>query len=274
MNPELAVMTSVLCELPNDFPRSLNSQVLANSGNKNAKTLWTRHSFIKVLESPYKMSSKLKFLSQNCWIYWLVPVKTLSPIPFPLSASLSLTCSLPPTSPSPRIASLSWKFWVSWTNRRKNNYKSGGQMLQMPTGQFAFFPPRLGVLVSLWEQFLWVEVIQVVKKWSKGGILGPVGILVLIPGGLLQVSAARVLCHQIARKYGVLSGILTEMLAVPGLHDLIFSGSGCVWWPQTSIIVIIASICLICQGQCSMYIEPFNHHSYPHKVDTITISHL
>lgn len=170
----------MLCELPSDFLRSLNSQVLAKSRSKNAKTLWTRHSFIKVLESPYKMSSKLKFLCQNCWINWLVPEKTFSRILFlSLSSSLSLTLSLP-TGP-PGIASLSWKLWLSCTNNRKNNYKSGGQMLQMPIGQFAFFPPGLGVLVSLWEQFLWVQAIQVVKKWSRDRISGLVGILVLIP---------------------------------------------------------------------------------------------
>lgn len=47
-------------------------------------------------------------------------------------------------------------------------------MLRMPFGQFVFFPPELGTLVSLWEKFLWVQAIQVVKRWSEGGISGVV----------------------------------------------------------------------------------------------------
>lgn len=129
----------------------------------------------------------------------ITPSKNFLPNSLCLSPSLPLTLSLPPSPPG--IASLSWNLWFSCTNSRKNNYESEGQMLQMPFGQFVFFPPGLGILVSLWEKFLWVQAIEVVKRWSKGGISG-----VLrnhdpnSTPGLLWVSAAYLLCHWIARK--------------------------------------------------------------------------
>lgn len=71
-----------------------------NSGVKHARILWTRHPFIKVLGSPYNMSSKLGLLCQCGWINRWLSGNRLSD---PFSPLSPWTLSPPPT---PQLSAL------------------------------------------------------------------------------------------------------------------------------------------------------------------------